>query len=70
MKSPYKEKAQPTMVQFKNNQTMALLDTGAKVSIILQKQKKFDTLPQKPNLFKSHIHKVTSACGTNMGLIG
>ena len=54
-----------TKSQFKS---IVLLDTGANISVVLEKY--FTSLPQKPKLSKIHIHRVTSASGANFGPIG
>ena len=44
---------------------IALLDTGANISVMLQNI--FKSLPQKPKLLKSHMHIVMSANRANLG---
>ena len=45
--------------------TIALLDTGANISVISQ-----FCFPQKRKLVKLHMHKIMLASGASLGLIG
>ena len=54
------------LIKVKEQPTIALLDTRANTSFI---KFFFKSLPQKSKLLKSHIHKVMSAIGANLGPI-
>ena len=56
------------MVTIQNIVTTALLDTGANILVVLEKF--FRSLSQTFQLFKEHMHKVTSASGATLGPIG
>ena len=64
MKPQYKEQVQVTVW---GQPTIALLDTGANISVIPQTFS--EPLPQKPNFLKLNMHKVMSASGANLGPI-
>ena len=55
-------------VTIQNLITIALLDTGANIPVVLEMF--FKSLHQTPQLLKVCVHKVTSASGANLGLIG
>ena len=55
-------------VKIQNLQTIALLDTGANITVVSEKF--FNSPPQKLKLSKVHTHKATSSSGASLGPIG